>query len=64
MPESLLLIVEDEIEIVELIEFHARRDGFKTKVAHSGRTALEAIPRDQPDLVILDLMLPEVSSYR
>ena len=60
MPESHLLIVEDEVEIAELIEFHARRDGFQTKVAHSGRTALEIIPRDQPDLVILDLMLPDV----
>lgn len=60
MPESLLLIVEDEIEIAELIEFHARRDGFKTKVAHSGRSALESIPRDKPDLVILDLMLPDI----
>jgi two-component system phosphate regulon response regulator PhoB len=60
VPESLLLIVEDEIEIVELIEFHARRDGFETKVAHSGRSALEVIPRDKPDLVILDLMLPDI----
>ena len=60
MAETFILIVEDEVEIAELIEFHARRDGFKTKVAHSGRTALESIPRDLPDLVILDLMLPDV----
>ena len=60
MPDFFLLIVEDEVEIAELIEFHTRRDGFKTKVAHSGRTALELIPREQPDLVILDLMLPDV----
>lgn len=60
MPENFLLIVEDEIEIAELIEFHAKRDGFKTKIVHSGKTALEVIPRDRPDLVILDLMLPDV----
>lgn len=60
MAENSLLIVEDELEIAELIEFHARRDGFETKVVHSGRSALEAIPRDRPDLVILDLMLPDV----
>jgi two-component system alkaline phosphatase synthesis response regulator PhoP len=58
--ESFLLIVEDELEIAELIEFHARRDGFETKIAHSGKTALEIITRDQPDLVVLDLMLPDV----
>ncbi len=60
MSENFLLIVEDELEIAELIEFHARRDGFETKVVHSGRTALEVIGRDRPDLVILDLMLPDV----
>ncbi|MDG2030504.1 MAG: response regulator transcription factor [Phycisphaerales bacterium] len=60
MSENFLLIVEDELEIAELIEFHARRDGFETKVVHSGRTALEVISRDRPDLVILDLMLPDV----
>jgi two-component system phosphate regulon response regulator PhoB len=58
--ENFLLIVEDELEIAELIEFHARRDGFETKIVHSGRTALEVIGRDRPDLVILDLMLPDV----
>ena len=60
MSDRFLLIVEDEPEIAELIEFHARRDGFETKIAHSGRTALEIIVKNQPDLVILDLMLPDV----
>lgn len=60
MTESFLLIVEDELEIAELIDFHANRDGYETKIVHSGRTALEVISQDQPDLMILDLMLPDV----
>ena len=60
MPECFLLIVEDELEIAELIEFHARRSGFETRIVQSGKTALEVIPRDRPDVVVLDLMLPDV----
>jgi two-component system alkaline phosphatase synthesis response regulator PhoP len=58
--DSYILIVEDEVEIAELVEFHARRDGMQTKVVHSGKTALEAIAKDMPSVVVLDLMLPDV----
>jgi two-component system phosphate regulon response regulator PhoB len=55
-----ILIVEDEIEIAELVEFHAKRDGMQTKVVHSGKTALETIAKETPSAVVLDLMLPDV----
>jgi len=55
-----VLIVEDEPAIAELIQFHLERDGLDAKVVHSGRTALDVIKRSPPDLVILDLMLPEI----
>ena len=58
MSDHYILIVEDEIEIAELVEFHARRDGMKTKVVHSGKTALEVIGKENPSAVVLDLMLP------
>ena len=44
--DSCILVVEDEVEIAELIEFHAKRDGFRTRVVHSGKTALESLARD------------------
>ncbi|MAJ47414.1 MAG: DNA-binding response regulator [Planctomycetaceae bacterium] len=60
MNDSCILVVEDEVEIAELIEFHARRDGFRTRVVHSGKTALDSLSREIPDVIVLDLMLPDV----
>ena len=55
-----ILIVEDEPEIAELIEFHAQREGMIARTCHSGRLALEAIRKQIPDLIVLDLMLPDL----
>ena len=55
-----LVIVEDEAEIAELVQFHVQREGFSADIIHSGRVALESIRNNPPDLVVLDLMLPDV----
>jgi two-component system alkaline phosphatase synthesis response regulator PhoP len=55
-----VLIVEDEPEIAELIEFHAERAGMRARTIHSGRLALELMRREKPDLIVLDLMLPDL----
>jgi two-component system alkaline phosphatase synthesis response regulator PhoP len=55
-----VLIVEDEIEIAELIEFHAERAGMRPRKVHNGKLALDVVRREKPDLIILDLMLPDV----
>ena len=55
-----LLIIEDELEIAELIEFHAERSGMRARKIHSGRLALELIRREKPDIIVLDLMLPDL----
>jgi len=55
-----VLIVEDEPAIAELIQFHLERDGMAARVVRSGRLALDVIKRDPPDLIVLDLMLPEL----
>jgi len=55
-----VLIVEDEIEIAELIEFHAERAGMRARKVHNGKLALDVVRREKPDLIILDLMLPDV----
>ena len=61
MPE--VLIVEDEPEIAELVEFHLGREGLPSSIIHSGRQALERIKRERQDLVILDLMLPDLDGF-
>lgn len=60
MSKLSVMIVEDENEIGELIRFHVEREGYDAKLVNSGRVALEAIKRDPPDLITLDLMLPDV----
>lgn len=55
-----ILIVEDEKDIVELLKYNLQKEGFKTIFAYNGNDALESIEKGNPDLIILDLMLPEI----
>jgi len=54
-----VLVVEDEPDIRSLIVFHLTRDGFRCRTAATGPTALAELRARRPDLLILDLMLPE-----
>jgi two-component system, OmpR family, phosphate regulon response regulator PhoB len=56
-----LLVVEDESDIADLLVRVFSREGFQVGVAKDGLTALEALRREPPDLVVLDWMLPELS---
>ena len=58
-----VLIVDDEPNIVVPLEFLMERKGYTVAVAHSGEEALEAISKFQPDLVLLDIMLPGIDGY-
>jgi len=53
-----ILIVEDEPTVAEVVDRYLRRDGYDVSVAHDGIQAMEAYDRVQPDLVVLDVMLP------
>jgi two-component system response regulator RegX3 len=53
--------VEDEASLADSIRYNLEREGFAVDVAADGRRALERFRNHQPDLVILDLMLPEVT---
>ena len=57
---SLILIVDDEEDIVELLKFNLTNSGHQTLEAHDGKKALELIESKNPDLILLDWMLPEV----
>lgn len=58
MPNEKILIVEDEPYIVEILKYNLIMDGFKPSAVYNGKDSLEAIRKYQPDLVLLDLMLP------
>ena len=53
-----IVIVEDEPELASLVADYVRAAGFSASVFHDGSIALEAIPDEQADLLVLDLMLP------
>jgi two-component system phosphate regulon response regulator PhoB len=55
------LIVEDEQDIADLVRFHLQREGISATHAKSGRRALDLVHASVPDIVILDLMLPDLS---
>lgn len=56
-----ILIVEDESSFSEAISFLLGKEGFETEVAENGRLALELFKKNHYDLILLDLMIPEVS---
>ena len=58
---ELVLIVEDDPDLLQILEFNLRAAGYRTMSATAGKPALELVRLESPDLVILDLMLPDVS---
>jgi two-component system response regulator AdeR len=60
VPMARVLVVEDDRDIAESLELFLRHDGHHTERAHDGRRALELVHAAQPDLVLLDLGLPEL----
>lgn len=53
-----ILIVEEEPEIAQLIKLSLEREGFSTRICRDGLQALQVFQEQQPDLIVLDLMLP------
>jgi len=60
MATSTVLVIEDERDILSILEYHLQREGYRVLAARDGAAGLEAAQVTRPDLVLLDLMLPEV----
>lgn len=60
---SKLLIVDDEPAIVELLTYNLEREGYTCLVAEDGEEAIEIAQSEQPDLIVLDIMLPKKDGY-
>ncbi len=58
-----ILIIEDEIDIAELISFNLERNHFIPEQAHDGQAGIDMAYQTQPDLIILDLMLPKKDGF-
>lgn len=61
MGQETILVVDDEKEIRELIEIYLRNEGYRVEVAGTGLQAMKAVEEKKIDLVILDIMMPEVN---
>ncbi|MBO4941710.1 MAG: response regulator transcription factor [Clostridia bacterium] len=59
-----VLIVDDEKNICELIRLYVEKEGFETSVAYDGQEALEKFRKDEPDIVLLDIMLPQKDGWQ
>ena len=58
-----VLLIEDEPNIIEAVSFILSRDGWDVKTHSNGHDALDAVHRREPDLIILDVMLPGRSGF-
>ncbi|HVT60746.1 MAG TPA: response regulator [Thermoanaerobaculia bacterium] len=60
MAREKILVIEDEPDIAEVLQYNLEKEGFEVETARRGDTGLDAIRRDGPDLILLDLMLPGI----
>jgi two-component system alkaline phosphatase synthesis response regulator PhoP len=60
IPLKKILVVEDEPDILQLVKLYLEKEGFRTTTAVNGAQALKKVKEDRPDLIVLDLMLPEI----
>ena len=60
MAKCKILVVDDDRHIVDLVRLYLERDGYQVLVAYDGLEALKLARQRRPDLIVLDLLLPEV----
>jgi DNA-binding response OmpR family regulator len=62
MPET-ILVVEDELSLQETLVYNLKKEGYAVESVGDGRSALESARRLKPDLIVLDIMLPEMDGF-
>ena len=62
MPKK-ILAVDDERHIVRLVQINLQKEGYEVVTASNGREALEKVKSEKPDLVVMDVMMPEMDGF-
>lgn len=63
MTTKTILVVDDEKRLVSLVESYLTQEGYRVATAYNGKEALAVARREKPDLIILDVMMPEMDGY-
>lgn len=64
MPNKKVLIVDDDINICELLRLYLEKEGFDTVIANDGESAIVKFNIDEPDLILLDVMMPKLDGWQ
>lgn len=64
MSQKKILIVDDEVDLVETLRFSLENEGYNVLVSYNGEDALNQARKENPDLILLDLMLPKLDGYK
>lgn len=59
-----ILVVDDEKSIVDILKFNLKREGFDVLIAYDGEEALEIVHKENPDLILLDIMMPKLDGLQ
>jgi len=63
MKKAKILVVDDEVNITQILEFSIGAEGFEVITASNGEEAIDKARKEQPDLIILDIMMPRIDGY-
>jgi two-component system OmpR family response regulator len=63
LPDMKILVIDDEKKIAEIAKAYLERDGYTVVVGYDGKAALELFQKEHTDLLVLDLMLPEINGW-
>jgi DNA-binding response OmpR family regulator len=64
MDPKKILVVDDEVDLVKTIQFSLETEGYKVFVSYNGEDALNQARKENPDLILLDIMLPKLDGYK
>jgi two-component system alkaline phosphatase synthesis response regulator PhoP len=63
MEQKKILIADDEEDVVTTLQFTLEKEGYQCLTAYDGKEALDKAKRENPDLIILDIMMPKMNGY-
>jgi DNA-binding response OmpR family regulator len=64
MEQKKILVVDDEVDLVRTIQFSLELEGYKVLASYNGEDALAQARKENPDLILLDIMLPKLDGYK